>query len=143
MATVEYEQLEPSEDHLLLIYEGNPFTGVAVEIDQEERLLSETTFIDGQRNGISREWARNGSLVREQHFKFDALNGKSLSWYETGSQKTEGIYELGICLQEKMWDANGDLVRDFVLEESSAQFGVLRKLRASNLGFQASDHNEN
>ena len=132
MSRVSFEELEPSEDCLLMHYAGEPFNGVAFESD-DGILVSETNFLGGQKSGVSREWSSTGRLVREQHFALNSLHGQSLEWYENGTLKLKGNYELGICIHEQEWDANGNLIREYRIDEEGPQFLTLQKLRKSNL----------
>ena len=134
MVRVDFGELEPSEDYLVLNYKGQPFTGIAFELGQHGELLSETSFVNGHKEGIAKEWIPTGAVVREQHYAGGALHGHSREWHETGSLKSDGEYELGICLWEKEWTDDGRLIRDFILNEDDPQFATLRKLRASAIG---------
>ena len=134
MIKVDYEQLEPSDDHLVLVYEEMPFTGIALEKSELGQMLTETSFVNGQRNGISKEWSDSNVLIREQHFVFDALHGQARQWHDNGQIWTEGLYELGICLHEKEWNECGEIVRDYQLNEACEQFRTLLLLRSSTIG---------
>ena len=133
MLRVDYEELEPSDDYLLMQYDGKPFNGVAFEHDENDKLVSETSFVEGQKSGASREWSSSGILIREQWFALNSLHGTSREWYENGSPKLDGVYELGVCIKEQEWDVNGNVVKDYVIDETGSQFDVLKKLRVSNL----------
>jgi hypothetical protein len=137
---ISFDQLEPSDDHLVLMYQGQPFSGTAIENDGGG--VSETTYKGGQRNGLSKAWSPSGGLVREETFAFDALHGRSREWYEDGRPRKDGTYELGVCLSEKEWDSEGQMVRDFRLSEASPQFALLEKLRKSRVGQQVAAPSE-
>lgn len=137
---VDFDELEPSDDYLSLNYRGQPFTGIAFELDQHGKLLSETSYVDGQKEGIAKEWGPAGIVVREQHYANDTRHGHSREWYESGSLKSEAEYELGICLWEREWTNDGQLVRDFMLNEGDPQFATLQKLRASTIGLTIKAH---
>ena len=134
MDRIEYEDLEPSDDHLVLTYHGHPFMGVAFELNPNGQLISETEFVDGQRSGISRDWNSNGILVREQHYKFGSLYGRFKEWNENGLLIKDSCYELGIRLWEKQFDDTGKLLNDFVLSAGSPQECLLNKLRTGSIG---------
>ena len=134
MSRVDYEELEPSDDYLIMLHDGNPFSGVAFERMQDGNLISETTFVEGQKSGISKEWSSSGTLIREQFFLFYAHHGRSCEWYESGAPKIDGLYELGVCIHEKAWDESGNEIKSYVIDETSAQFATLEKLRVSHLG---------
>lgn len=134
MLRINYEELEPSDDYLVMHYDGRPFNGIAFEQDENDELVSETSFTDGQKTGMSREWSPSGVLIREQWFVFDALHGVALEWYDNGKPKSDGIYELGVCIKEREYDVNGSVIKDYVIDETGPQFSMLEKLRVSNLG---------
>ena len=137
MLKVDYEDLEPSEDYLVMEYEGMPFSGVAFEYGQNGEVITETNFVDGQKSGVSKEWSSSGILIREQSFLLDALHGPSREWYDNGKPKLDGVYELGVCVKEKEWDIQGNVTKDYAIDENGPQFLTLLKLRASNLGRMA------
>lgn len=129
MTKVNFEDLEPSDDYLTMLYKGRLFNGIAVENDDQGRELSLTTFVDGQQNGLRQEWSINGRLLREQFLKTNALHGVSREWYENGQIMSDGVYELGICLKEKRWSKNGVLEKDYVICNEDPQFEILQRLR--------------
>ena len=134
MNRVNIEELEPSEDYLSLTYRNQPFTGIAYEENDAGVLTAEVRYLEGQKAGVAREWSASGTLVKEQSFAFDTLHGPSHEWYENGEPKIDAMYELGVCLSETEWAPDGSVVRDFVLQEGSPQFGTLERLRASSIG---------
>lgn len=134
MLRVDYDELEPSDDFLIMEYDGQPFSGVAFESDVNGSLVSETSFIEGQKYGLSREWSSSGTLIREQWFALNSLHGSSLEWYDNGAPKSNGVYELGICVIEQEWEANGTVKRVYRIDEESRQFATLKKLRTSDVG---------
>jgi antitoxin component YwqK of YwqJK toxin-antitoxin module len=141
MLRVDYDELEPSDDFLLMDYAGQPFNGVAFENDEDGNLVAETSFVEGQKSGLSREWSASGTLVREQWFALNSLHGPSREWYDNGSRKCDGFYELGICVKEQEWDANGNEIKDYRIDEEGAQFATLKKLRTSDVGLIVSKLN--
>ncbi|UQV47774.1 hypothetical protein KIV45_13680 [Janthinobacterium lividum] len=134
MSRVDYEALEPSEDFLLMCYTGKPFSGVAFENDSNGILITETSFIDGQKSGISRQWSAASRLILEEWFALNALHGTAREWHDNGARKSDGHYELGICIQEQVWDAQGTLLKDYRIDEAGPQFATLKKLRSSQIG---------
>nr|GEU28664.1 hypothetical protein [Tanacetum cinerariifolium] len=129
MLRVDYEELEPSDDFLLMDYAGQPFNGVAFENDEDGNLVAETSFVEGQKNGLSREWSAWGTIVREQWFAHNSLHGPSRGWYDNGSRKCDGFYEFGICVKEREWGVNGSETKRYFIDEQGAQFATLITLR--------------
>ncbi len=129
MSEVSFDDLEPSEDHSVLEYQGVPFTGLAVEYGEAGSRIAETHFVDGQRCGTAKEWNATGRLIAEQGYLLNSLNGQARTWFEDGKQKSDATYELGICVAKREWDATGALTSDYRLAESDPQFKTLQRLR--------------
>jgi antitoxin component YwqK of YwqJK toxin-antitoxin module len=137
MLRIDYEELEPSEDYLLELYQGQPFNGIAFELRQDGTLWTETSFKEGQKCGVSREWSPSGVLICEETLILNVLYGISKEWYDNGQPKSEGTYEFGICINKKEWDENGNLINDYTLDAKSPEFSTLEKFRNSNIGHLA------
>lgn len=129
MARVEHEELEPSADYLLMMYEDLPFTGIAIETAPGGHVLAEVEYRDGQRHGYLRRWSPSGVLVCEQENRFGAVHGVLREWYESGQPKSESTYEFGVLLAKREWNENGDLQAEFTLDERSPEFGIVESLR--------------
>ena len=71
---IDLEALEPSDDYLELLFNGIPFSGVAVE-KKGIFIISRTEFVNGMKCGFSQEWFANGNLLRQQLFYNDVLHG--------------------------------------------------------------------
>jgi antitoxin component YwqK of YwqJK toxin-antitoxin module len=130
---VDYDDLTPSEDHLTLTYQGQDFTGTAVEKDRHGTVIAEVAFREGKKFGLSREWFPNGRVRTEETYAFDELHGESREWYESGALRAEGAYELGICLRKQEWSADGAIASKTELREDSPQYRTLQLLRASSM----------
>lgn len=109
--------------------DGKPFTGVAFALYEDDSLESETEYKQGLKWGLERHWFESGKLESETELQRDVIHGKERIWYSDGRLKEEGDYEYGIALKRKKWDANGNLVEDFELEETDANYGLLQQLR--------------
>lgn len=134
MSGVNIEDLEPSDDYATLLHQGKAFTGVAYEQGADGRMIAEVSYQHGQKSGITREWSLDGVLIREQSYAFDALHGPSREWYSDGARKTDAVYELGICVQETQYAADGSVASEFVLKADDPQFKTLEMLRTGSLG---------
>jgi hypothetical protein len=130
-----FDDLEPSEDYLLTLLDGNPFTGIAYE--GEALLVSETEFRDGQKSGRSRQWSDQGILIREEVYFRGSLHGEAKEWFPNGQIRQQGQYELGICLSRVEYDTEGSVIRAFALHSNSPQFRTLQKLRTGSLAIDA------
>jgi antitoxin component YwqK of YwqJK toxin-antitoxin module len=111
-------------------YEGKPFTGQATEFWPNGVLLSETEFVDGHQEGPSREWTKEGVLIAEENLRNGRLQGMFREWYPNGRPKKEGEYEWGVRLQEREWDEDGRLTKDYKLDESDPNYETIQKQRA-------------
>ena len=66
-----------------LNYEVNsqtPFTGSAVEYDENGQLYSKINYKDGKKDGLSEFYMENGQLVVKSNYKDGELDGL-LEWY--------------------------------------------------------------
>jgi antitoxin component YwqK of YwqJK toxin-antitoxin module len=134
MLRISHDELQPSDDFLLLTYQGKPFTGVGFERDPNGKLSCEIEYVDGQRHGSTKDWFSSGRLKKEEQYKFGARHGVDREWYESGVLRSESEFELGVCLRRKRWDESGALVENMQLDEDSPQFATLQKLRRSTIG---------
>ena len=126
---VNWDDLEPSDDGLLLEWDGVPLTGIAFELDDGGRLVCEAAFEGGQQHGLAREWFPSGSMQFEGYYYLGAKHGVSRYWFDSGQLKTETIYELGVKTGECGWNAEGTLIRQFELKESDPLYHTLELLR--------------
>ena len=133
-AAVDYDELQPADDHLTLTYQGKDFTGTAIEKDRDGSLIAEVEFRDGKKSGRSREWFSNGKLRTEETYAIDVLHGESREWYESGALKAESTHELGICLRKVEYSADGEVTSEILLANDSPQYQTLLLLRASAIG---------
>ena len=125
------EQLELDDDGLAL-HAGVPFSGVAVEHDEDGRLLAEESYRDGRRHGPSRLLFPSGELAEEGTRHRGAWHGTVEVWNEDGTQAEEGRYAYGICLEHWVWDADGELVEHFQLDPDSEMMELVEACRADD-----------
>jgi antitoxin component YwqK of YwqJK toxin-antitoxin module len=129
MLRVADDELELSDDYLVMLYKGKPFSGVAYENYPDGSLRSEVEFKDGQASGITREFSPSGVLIGEKATAINAYHGSVREWYPSGQRKTEGTYEYGICLWKKEWRETGELDCDYVLSRSDPLYKILELRR--------------
>jgi antitoxin component YwqK of YwqJK toxin-antitoxin module len=96
MLRVEDSELDISYD-MIVRWKGNPFTGVSYE-QGPGAALTEIEYKNGIQHGITKEWSSSGRPVMEAQ------------------------YEHGICITEKVWNEDGELVRDFQIDESHPSY---------------------
>jgi len=61
---------------------------------------------------ISTKWYENGQKMYEHNFKNDEMDGISIGWYETGQKKYEWNYANGEQVNSKVWDENGNEIKN-------------------------------
>ncbi|MBF6289201.1 hypothetical protein IU457_23840 [Nocardia cyriacigeorgica] len=100
-----------SGDDLRLMYNGEPFTGEAVE-SVGDQLLSQEFYVDGIAHGTTREWWPNGQLKMEGQLRHGLECGVFRRWHENGQLAAEKqfddfgtlhteVFSPGRCLQVK------------------------------------------
>jgi antitoxin component YwqK of YwqJK toxin-antitoxin module len=63
--------------------------------DEKVELWLKFIFKDGQKDGIYKEWYKNGQLRYERTYKNNKLNGVYRAWYENGQLRYERNYQDG------------------------------------------------
>ena len=85
-------------------YNDNLFEGIGFELYENGKLKCELTYVEGQVNGICKEWDESGKLKSEgvkrisQHpenrfMDIEEFNGKYVEWFENGKIEKEEIWE--------------------------------------------------
>ncbi len=108
LAVVREDELEPN-DRLELCYGGVPFTGMAVDFHRHGVKSSEISYVEGVQSGVARDYAEDGRVVYEAHHLNGALHGVARKWYPDGVLESEAVYEFGIEVSRREWDAKGTL----------------------------------
>lgn len=70
--------------HLEYEMKASQFHGFLREYDEKERLISEYFYIDGERNGVFKDWYSNGQVRRISIFKMGVLLERSMEFTENG-----------------------------------------------------------
>jgi hypothetical protein len=113
-------------------YQDRPFTGRAREYSPDGVLIGELDFVDGMLDGDSRGWYPSGQLKDEEHFRANGRHGLAKEWYESGKAKRETLFEHSIVVRDREWDENGNVIRDYVLDENAPQFKRLEARRRAS-----------
>ena len=71
-----------------------PYSGVAVWYNSGQKEY-ESTFKDGERNGLQTWWYDNGQKSEEKTYKDGKLDGLYTEWYSNGQKKRENTYKDG------------------------------------------------
>lgn len=114
---------------LVMVWEGQPFTGTAFQISPQGTLWCEQAYVEGTLDGVSKEWYLNGQLKSQTEYKWNRIHGRDQGWHEDGQPNYNSFYELGIPLSEQQWDEQGNLVKDYKMEQDSARYADLVRER--------------
>jgi hypothetical protein len=127
MLRVREEELDYPGDDGLYYYDGEPFTGVAV-CYAGARLQAETEYRDGVGWGVVRTWHPSGAPASEKQCAGGVFHGLCTEWDEQGRLTLYEVYEQGICIWRRRWEA-GQLVEEHRLHETDRDYGTLPMLR--------------
>ena len=139
MLRIDADELELTDDGLTLLYDGNPFTGVAFESNAKGVLVDEAEYIDGQLWGTARLWSDSGVLISERALACNAAHGVSREWYGSGALKRVSEHELGILLKRITYAENGEVTEQYLLKETDRWYSILQKLRRGSLAQAVSE----
>jgi antitoxin component YwqK of YwqJK toxin-antitoxin module len=80
------------------------------ELDDDGNLVSKTTVVDGVRSGPYVRYRLDGSVEREQMYRYDKLHGKSTTLYDNGQVDMVELYLFGQLhgLRERLY-INGEI----------------------------------
>jgi antitoxin component YwqK of YwqJK toxin-antitoxin module len=131
---VELDELElvVRDDGYYFHWNGQPFTGIAIESFPEGPLQSETYYADGIENGPRRAWYPSGKLMEEANLWYGGIHGHERTWDEQGRLRSEKLGEFGITLSEKRWDEEGRLVNDWHISPSDTLYVVWQARRKTH-----------
>ncbi len=131
MDRVPYDRLDyPGEDGLHY-YRGKPFTGISYQ-ERNAVLASEQEYRQGLAWGRGRTWFPSGAVASEHHSVEGVFEGLRRVWYENGSLMSEEMFEFGICVWRKRWDEEGELIEDYQLKKSDADYKTLQLFRSAS-----------
>ena len=85
--------------------------GVTKKWDREGNLLSIVHYSNGSLNGDMIEYYPNGNIKHQVHFSYNQKHGYEFFYYETGQKQRQLEYSYGKLInKEYRWDANGMLL---------------------------------
>jgi hypothetical protein len=128
MPRVDFEELDIGDEQLIL-WKGQPFTGIAVEFFPDGKPCSEVPHVNGLRHGLLRAWHPSGQLSKESTLWYGGLHGYRREWDEQGHLLSETLGELGITIAEKRWDDQGRLIRDWHIGPHDSLYSTLQICR--------------
>lgn len=107
---IDIEQIEDSEDgYGDSFYEGEPFTGIAVEFGPAGERVAEVPYRIGKMHGPSRVWDLDGRLRSEEYRAVGSPHGAFRNWDQHGRLVSEEIWEFHLRIYERVPDAEGQL----------------------------------
>ncbi len=65
-------------------------------------------YTHGRRNGVHTVFYESGQKRSEAAFKEDQLDGTYTTWFEDGRTRSERIFESGVELKRREWNAKGE-----------------------------------
>ena len=103
-----------------LIYRGEFFTGQAAEYGREGQLLGLTSYVNGIPDGPDKGWYPDGTPESEGVVKYGRAVGEWRRWHPDGSlQKLDIFSDKGDLLSRRMWDENGNLIKEYTRRDTS------------------------
>jgi len=81
---------------------GNPF------YNMRNLGKSETTWKDGERDGLATQWYKNGKKESEITYKNGEWDGLATFWYENGQKSSQATWKDGELISSKCWDEDGN-----------------------------------
>jgi antitoxin component YwqK of YwqJK toxin-antitoxin module len=119
------EELDLSDDALTILYNGQPFTGVGYEKDDNGQIIGEISYVNGQMEGPARSYFASGRLQSEEQYHIGSYHGLCRYWYENGQLEAEKTYEHAILTSSRAWDSNGNLTGEYQLTEADPMYEIL------------------
>ena len=93
-----------------LIYNGELFTGVAVEDHLDGVIMGESTYLRGIQDGPERGYRSDGTLSVE-HIYRTGIIVRVRRWHENGQLALEKHNDsLGRLISEQRWDEDGNAI---------------------------------
>ena len=121
--------LEQSADGLHLPGRAETFTGLMIERYPTGSLKSRSQIVNGQLNGLSDGWHRNGVLQVREHFEHGVSHGPRLKWHENGRKLSEAMIVNGrITGTFRRWHDSGALAEESQFKNGQPD-GVARSFR--------------
>ncbi|MFF7854801.1 toxin-antitoxin system YwqK family antitoxin [Streptomyces sp. NPDC007904] len=106
------------DDAQRLLYRGEPFTGEVTE-HLDGKLVSLDAYAEGVRNGLSREWYKDGTLRSEGTVRDGLPRGEFREWHPNGAPASRKVFaDDGLTLREEhQWDEDGRPTRSWRLDD--------------------------
>jgi antitoxin component YwqK of YwqJK toxin-antitoxin module len=122
------------EDNMRYTFGGKVFTGIAFELYEDGSLRVEDTMVDGINEGASDQYFRSGRLQSKEQLHQRSLHGLCRYWYESGQLRAEKLYEHGVLIEDRVWNEDGKLVKDYQLGPDDPMAVILYSIRQKFAG---------
>ncbi|MFH8574287.1 toxin-antitoxin system YwqK family antitoxin [Streptomyces sp. NPDC017993] len=97
----------------VVYFQDKPFTGEVVTHDEEGRVISLVTYLEGFESGTQTEWYPNGSQKEEGNCRLGVAVGEWRTWYPNGQLSECSVFSpKGKYLRRRQWDEIGNLTVD-------------------------------
>lgn len=116
-------------EHYIYEYNGLPFTGNAYDYDTCNKVIAETQFVGGVKQGIETEWNANGQILSVFGFHCNRPHGKCIEYSQNGIILLDSEYEFGICIFENKYSADGSFLDKYNIETDQDALSDLQAAR--------------
>lgn len=126
---VKFDDLDYDEAGWLLLYEGKPFSGVAIDYYEDGAIYWQSQYLNGLKHGWNREWYPTGILKMENWRLGEAGHGITKHYFPDGKIKSHEELEFGFEVSYIEWDEAGKVIERREIDVSTPEYSTLRKLR--------------
>jgi antitoxin component YwqK of YwqJK toxin-antitoxin module len=114
------EELDYDED-LVYLYAGKRFTGIG--FDEAPGVgRSEISYVDGWQEGAARDWYPSGKIKAEYMYHKSSRNGLSREFREDGTLISEEQYVASLLVHAVYFDGDGVATEEFDLPRSDPSY---------------------
>ena len=101
---------------LIVLYQDEPFTGEAVDVDHNGNIVGLTTYVGGVAHGPEYELFPNGNKKTEGVCDHGVAVREWREWHANGRLVELNIFnEYGERVRRQRWEENGNLIMDKTL----------------------------
>ncbi|WP_320040513.1 PQQ-binding-like beta-propeller repeat protein [uncultured Desulfobacter sp.] len=89
---IDFKETRKEKEIVYKVGEEKPYSGIVIKKDDNGKIIEETAYQDGIKNGPSKEYWDNGKLKSETVYKDNNWNGLRKRFWENGKLRSEGKY---------------------------------------------------
>lgn len=99
----------------IVLFQQKPFSGAVVQLTGNGDSLAYTTYAEGRKEGLAKNWWPNGQLKSQRNFSKGDFDGILLEWFEDGKLYKKCLYKAGkeAGLQQ-CWNKDGSFKFNYV-----------------------------